>query len=43
MEIILRFSNIIESPSSSKNGYFKNTITLKNLKNLKMILFLFKQ
>ena len=39
----IRFSNIIESPSSSKNGYFKNTVTLKNLKNLKMILFLFKQ
>ena len=35
MEIILRFSNIIESPSSSKNGYFKNTITLKKFKEFK--------
>ena len=28
----LRFSNIIETPSSSKNGYIKNTITYKKYK-----------
>ena len=28
----LRFSNVIETPSSSKNGYIKNTITYKKFK-----------
>ena len=31
----IRFSNVIESPSSSKNGYIKNTITLKKFKEFK--------
>ncbi len=30
----VRFSNIIESPSSSKNGYIKNTITFKKFKEI---------
>ena len=29
---LIRYSNIIESPSSSKNGYIKNTITYKRFK-----------
>ena len=31
----MRFSNVIETPSSSKNGYFKNTVTLKKYKEFK--------
>ena len=31
----ISFSNIIESPSSSKNGYFKNTVTFKKFKEFK--------
>ena len=31
----LRFSNIIETPTSSKNGYFKNTLTFKKYKEFK--------
>lgn len=30
----LRFSNIIETPSSSQNGYIKNTLTFKKFKEI---------
>jgi len=31
----LKFANIIETPSSSENGYFKNTLTVKKFKEFK--------
>ena len=34
MEIYLSYSNLIESPTSSSNGFLKNIITVKKFKQI---------